>query len=293
MSGGRVYIDGECCNEAEARVPVADRGFLYGDALFETLRTYSGVPFLLERHLERLLASCRDLGIRPRESRAELVEAVAGLMEQVGPECYLRVAVTRGSGFGPWPREGAGEGHGRTVIVARPLLTYPEELYARGLRLVTSSVPRTQLSPLAGHKTANYLTSILARREAAGKGADEALMLNTNGRVAELAAANVFVVRDGQLLTPSLEEGPLPGVTRGLVLELAEDMAIPVREARLEPEQLAGAEEAFATNSILEICPVSELDGRRIAGSVPGELTARLQKAYRQEVARQCAPSAR
>lgn len=291
MSGGRVYIDGSCCDEAEARVPVSDRGFLYGDALFETLRTYRGVPFLLERHLERLLASCCDLGIRPRESRAELAGAVESLVEQVGPECYLRMAVTRGSGFGPWPREEAE--HGRTVIVARPLAGYPEELYARGLRLVTSAVPRSQRSPLAGHKTANYLPSILARREAAGKDADEALMLNTSGRIAELAAANVFAVLGGELLTPSLEEGPLPGVTRALVLELAEGMGIPAREARLEPGRLAGAEEAFATNSILEICPVSELDGRRIGGAVPGALTARLQDAYDEEVARQCAPSAR
>ncbi len=291
MSAGRAYIDGRYSAEDEARVPVADRGFLYGDALFETLRTYWGRPFLLDRHLDRLLAACRDLGIRPREPRAELSGVVSSLIGQVGGACYLRLAVTRGSGFGPWPREMPG--HGRTVVVARPLSTYPEELYARGLRLVTSSVPRTQRSPLSGLKTANYLPSILARREASGEGADEALMLNTAGRAAELSAANVFAVSGGAVLTPSLEEGPLPGVARALVLELAGRLGIPAREERLEVEQLAGAEEAFATNSVMEICPVSEVDGKRVGGAAPGELTARLQAAYREEVARQCAPSGR
>ena len=123
MSGGRVYIDGRFFEEADARVPVSDRGFLYGDALFETLRTYNRVPFLLEEHLERLLVSCLDLGIRPAEDRAELARAVDSLLEQTSGESYLRIVVTRGSGYGPWPAAHAR--HGRTVIAGRPLSGYP------------------------------------------------------------------------------------------------------------------------------------------------------------------------
>jgi branched-chain amino acid aminotransferase len=287
MSAGRAYVDGRFVPEADARIPVDDRGFLYGDALFETLRSYNGAPFLLDRHLDRLLASCHDLGIRPRESRAEFVRAVGSLVEQVAGDSYVRIAVTRGSGFGPWPKAHARSG--RTVMVARPLAGYPDELYSRGMKLVTGSVPRSHRSPLAGHKTANYLESVLARRQAAAEGADEAVMLNGDGRVAELSAANIFAVVEGQLVTPALEEGPLPGVTRALVLELAARVEIEAREDALELDRLLTADEAFATNSILEICPVGELDGYRVGVGLPGPVTSRLQSEYTQEVGRLCA----
>jgi branched-chain amino acid aminotransferase len=287
MTGGRVYVDGRFWPEEDACVPVSDRGFLYGDALFETLRTYREVPCLLGAHLDRLLGSCRELGIRPPETRAELEAAVRGLIEQTGPDLYIRIAVTRGSGYGPWPKTHAR--NGRTVIVARELSRYPEELYARGMKLATSSVRRAVDASVSRHKTANYLASVLARREAAGEGADEALMLNTHGRVAELSAANLFAMRGGELVTPAVEEGALPGITRCLVLELAGRAGLAAREVRMEPAELAAAEEAFATNSILEVCPVAELDGVALAEGVPGPVTSQVQTAYAEEIARLCA----
>ena len=284
MSDGRVYVDGQVFAEAEATVPAGDRGFLYGDALFETLRTYSGVPFLLDRHLDRLFGSCEELGIAPRESPAELAEIVSDLAGQVGPEACLRIAVSRGSGYGPWPKDLPETG--RTVIAARRLAAQPDGLYDRGLRLITSRLLRFEGSPLAGHKTANYLEAVLARGEAAERGADEAVMLNTAGRIAELSAANVFAVIYGRLITPDLEEGPLPGITRGLVLELAKGAGIKSHTGQLAPEALADADEAFATSSLLEVCPIAELDGTRIGEVVPGPITARLQAAYRAETAK-------
>jgi branched-chain amino acid aminotransferase len=288
MNSGRVYLEGGFFDAEEARVPVDDRGFLYGDALFETLRSYNARPFMLERHLDRMFSSCRELGIRPRESRSELAAVVGELIAQVAPDAYLRIAVTRGSGFGPWPR--IEPENGRTVIVARPLVGYTRELYDRGIKLVTSAVPRAHRSPLARHKTANYMESVLARREAAGKGADEALLLNTAGRVAELSAANIFAVSGGEVITPEVGEGALPGVTRGLILELAAAAGIVTREVRLESEDLARASEVFATNSILEICPVTEFDGTPLGAGMhePGPLTARLRSAYSEEVNRLC-----
>ena len=291
MSMERVYMDGQFLSGDEAAVPVADRGFLYGDALFETLRTYSGVPFLLERHLRRLTDSCQELGITPCESDAELAEIAARLAGEVGAEAYLRIAVTRGSGYGPWPREMPERG--RTVMVARALDEYPEELYTRGLRLVTSQIMRFEGSPLIAHKTANYLEAVLARGAAAEAGADEAVLLNTAGRVAELASANVFAVIYGRLITPDLDEGPLPGITRGLVLDLAKGLGIPAHCGQLTPEALGDADEAFATSSLLGICPITELDGSKIGEAQPDPVTRRLQAAYQEEISKRCSVSAR
>lgn len=291
MSDGLAYVDGDFCAEAAASVPVSDRGFLYGDAAFETLRTYSGVPFLLDRHLERLFNSCEELEISPRESLGEISEAVLRLVGELdADEAYLRVAVTRGSGYGPWPKKLPE--HGRTVAVARPLEPFPEELYSRGLHLATSPLKRAEFSPLAAHKTASYLEAVLARGAAAEAGADEALLLNSAGRVAELACANVFAVACGRLFTPTQEDGALPGVTRAFLLEMAGGLGIPVHTGPLVPEALSDADEAFATNSLIGICPVARLDGGRIGAEVPGPVTARLRAAYAAEVALRCRPSA-
>ncbi|HOX06660.1 MAG TPA: aminotransferase class IV [Planctomycetota bacterium] len=279
MSEGRVYIDGSVSAESEARIPAGDRGFLYGDALFETLRTYGGEPFLLDRHLERLMGSCQELEITPRESPAEIAEIVLQLVAELKAEAYVRIAISRGSGYGPWPKELPE--HGRTVIAVRPLVPPAAELYARGMRVATSQLMRFEGSPLVGHKTANYLEAVLARGDAAEHGADEALLLNTAGRISELSAANVFAVVYGRLLTPDLEEGPLPGITRQFVLELAEKAGIKTHCGQLTPEALGDADEAFATSSLLEICPIAELDGQKIGEAVPGQVTQKLQAAYR------------
>jgi len=293
MSDGLAYVDGNFCPEPEASVPLSDRGFLYGDAAFETLRTYSGVPFLLDRHLVRLYGSCEELGITPRENRGELTAIIGQLVGDLGAggDVYLRIAVTRGSAYGAWPKNLPR--HGRTVAVARPLIPHPPELYTRGLSLATSPLRRAEFSPLAAHKTASYLESILARGAAAEAGADEALILNSAGRVVELACANVFAVACGRLFTPVLEDGALPGVTRAFVLEVAKGLNVPVHCGPLVPEALSDADEAFATNSLIGICPVRQLDGSRVGAEVPGPVTARLQAAYAAEVALQCRPSAR
>jgi 4-amino-4-deoxychorismate lyase len=285
MSEGRVYVDGAVYKESEAMIPAGDRGFLYGDALFETFRTYGGEPFLLDRHLDRLLGSCQELEITPRESPAEIAEITLQLIADLRAEAYVRIAISRGSGYGPWPKELPK--NGRTVIAVRPLAPPAAELYTRGMRLVTSQLMRFEGSPLIAHKTANYLEAVLARGEAAEHGADEALLLNTAGRVAELSAANVFTVVYGRILTPDLEEGPLPGITRKFVLELAEKAGMKTHSGQLTPEALGDADEAFATSSLLEICPISELDGQKIGEAVPGPVTKKLQDAYRAETGKQ------
>jgi branched-subunit amino acid aminotransferase/4-amino-4-deoxychorismate lyase len=292
MKRALACVDGRIAYEAAASVPIADRGFLYGDGVFETLRTYGGVPFLLDRHLSRLMASCRELGIPVRGGRAGLSRAIGQLLAlSCSDDCYLRIAVTRGNGYGPWPWPRRSAAAGRAVIVLRPLEAGRGRAAGRALRVITASLRRPDGSPLARHKTCCYLESVLARREAVRAGADEALLLNSAGRVAELAAANIFAVRGKVLLTPDLTEGALPGITRRLVIQLAARRGLACRELRLTRRMLRVASEIFATNSLLEVCPVSRLDGRPVGAGAPGPVTAMLQAAYREEVGKRCRTS--
>jgi branched-chain amino acid aminotransferase len=289
LSFARAYVNGCYSDLAQAVIPVSDRGFLYGDSLFETLRTYRGRPFLLPEHLQRLLGSCQALGFPARPSQSELESIVETLCAESDSDLYLRLSITRGSGFGPLPS--AENPQPGIVVVARQLTGYPDDLYQRGMRIQTAKVRRSSTDMLSRHKTGNFLPSIMARKEAAAAGYDEALLLNDSGRVAELSAANLFVISGNDLLTPELSEGPLPGITRKLVMDLAADIGMNPRECRLEMEDLLQADQLFASNSILEICPISEIDrqhpGQSSGDSADSKL-AQLQSAYRAEVLRRC-----
>ena len=285
-----VYIDGRILPPSDASVPLDDRGFLYGDGLFETVRVYHSVPFRIGRHLERMAASARELGIPlPRGDLAQAAASAAReLIDDAGLSSgVLRIELTRGRGAGPNPPPL--ESPSSLVVLASEGRLYPPELYRRGLRAVTAPFPRNERSPIVRHKTLNYLECILARRGALAAGCDEAVFLNTAGRLAEAAASNLFIVRRGRLVTPPPSEGLLPGVARAEVLDIARAEGIGVEERPVEAAELASAEEAFLTNSVLEVCPLVELDGRRIgrpaaAGTeeemAGGELTRLLARRY-------------
>jgi len=278
-----VFIDGRTVPAGEAHVAVDDRGFLYGDGLFETVRVRGGEPFRLDEHLERLFASCEELAIRPGMPAGMLAVSARQLVEANGVASgVLRVQLTRGRGAGPdIPNgpDGPDAAKSTVLITAASGRLYPAKLYERGLRAVTASSPRNERSPLVRHKTTNYLECILARREARLAGCDEAVMLNTAGRVAEAAVSNIFLVTEGTLVTPSCEEGLLPGITRADVCELARAEGVEVAERPVRPEELLAADEVFLTNSVLEICPLVELDGNAIGGGAR-EITLRLAEAY-------------
>ena len=282
----KVWLNGSITDAEAARVPVTDRGLLYGDALFETFRTYSGVPFRLEGHLARLASSGQLFNLKLPLTAGE-VRAIVGQLLSANrlTDAVVRLTVTRGTLEGPL---GLDEPQSPNVFITLREPAYPPELYRRGMKLVTATVRRNSLSPLSRHKTANYLDALLARREARSAGADEALMLDEAGNVAECTTANVFAVRDDVVLTPPLGAPILPGVTRAVVLELCQRLSIKTRQEPCAPDLLRGASEVFITNSVLELAPVTTLDGKPVGTGAPGAVSLGLREAYREQVRREC-----
>lgn len=277
----QVCVNGEWVPAGAARVDAADRGLLYGYGLFETIRVWRGRPILLERHLDRLFASAPVVGLTLPWDRDTLARLVAECAVRNGvEEGGVRLTVTAGPGpaFAPG---GAAPG---LVLTARRGPLYSEDAYGRGYRAVIAAVRRNHRSPLAGVKSLNYLDNLLARREAAARGADEALLLNVNGELAEGAATNLFFVRRGRLCTPEVACGALPGVARGRVLELARPAAaageagwVAVEAGRYGPEALVEADEAFLTNALMGVMPLVAVDGRPVGDGRPGPVTQYLQ----------------
>jgi branched-chain amino acid aminotransferase len=251
-SNSYAFVNGRFVPEAEASVSIFDRGFLYGDGVFETMRLYGGRIFRAPEHMERLFAGLRALGIESVFSPEELRAVCRALAEMNGVrDGVARVYRTRDS----------------TIITVRE-----NSLGPRPLTAIVSTL-RVD-SHLSRYKTANRLPYILAQEQAAVEGAQEAVLLNSAGRVAEFATSNLFAVKDGRLFTPPLEDGPLPGITRHAVLALAADLRVPFSETGFGPEFLETADEVFATNSLIEIAAVTNWGQTQ-------QVTHQLQKAYR------------
>jgi branched-chain amino acid aminotransferase group I len=279
-----VFLNGRFVERGEAAVPALDRGLLYGYGLFETMRSYGGRVFRLEEHYRRLVEGAAVLDLPPALTLDDLRVAVDAVVERNGlADAYLRLTVTAG----PVPDDGGASPS--ILLVARPLSGYPPDLYQRGMAAVTSASRRNEASPLSRVKSLNYLDNLLAREEARRKGADEAILLNTRGLVAEGSASNVFLVGSEGLLTPSIESGALPGITRAAVIELAREAGIACAEGEVEATTLAGAAEAFLTGSVMGVMPLTRLDGRAVGGGGPGPTTRAISRLYDQAVARETA----
>jgi branched-chain amino acid aminotransferase len=275
-------VNGEITPAEQARVSVLDNGFTFGDAVYETLRTYGGRPFHLDRHLERLRRSAQRLAIAiPPGDDALARDLDALLRRAANPESYIRIIVTRGVGdisyhfdriVGP-----------TVVMVVKPYAPLPPRYYVEGVPVILSSVRRNDPRALdPAIKSCNLINNILAAREAQAKAAFEPIMLNETGEVAETASANVFMVKTGALLTPPLEAGILPGVTRRVVIELANGLEIPVREEPIAVKDLLAADEAFITSTLKEVMPIATIDGRPVGTGRPGPVTLRLLGAIRE-----------
>jgi branched-chain amino acid aminotransferase len=281
MSGRVVMIDGAIVAPEAAKVSVYDRGFLYGDAVFEVLRTYAGVPFALDEHLGRLHRSAGRvalaLPVAEGTIRAEVERAVA---ESRNTESYVRIVVTRGSG--PLSLDPDTARDPLRVVLVEPLTPPGREAYANGIAAVTVHTRRTVDETAAvGAKVTNYLANLLAVRAAKARGAQEALILDALGRVVEGATSNVFVVNAGRARTPPESAGILPGITRAHVLVAAARLGIAVDEGELRPEDLYQADEVFITSSIRELLPVVTVDDRRVGGGLPGPVCRQLHQAFR------------
>jgi len=269
-----IYINGKIVPEDEARVSVFDRGFMRGDGLFETMRAYGGRVFMLNEHLARLDRGLEALRFGFRSADLDLEEAVVETVRANNlASARVRAQVMRGVGTTAFTARA--DTPPTVVVSAMPL---GEDLQ-EPLKVIISSIRRDERSPLAGIKTMNYLPNILARMEAEDAGADDAIMLNYAGHVAEGCSSNVFLVRSGKLITPDLASGVLPGITRQVVLDIASKMGVPTVEKEVDPELLFSAEEVFLTSSTREIVPVARIDGREV-GRGGYELTSALAAAY-------------
>jgi branched-chain amino acid aminotransferase len=276
-----VWLDGALVPREDARISVDDLAVLYGASCFETMRAVAGVVFRLDRHLDRLEAGLAALLV-VAPARDTLRAAIRDTLAANGlDDARIRLTVTAGRGVG---RPDLRSTRGPTILVVADRA--PED--SPPARLAVASFRIDEARPLAFAKTANYLPSLLALDEARAAGSDEAVLLNRRGHVAEGATSNLFAVVDGRVVTPPLSDGPLPGVTREVVIECATRLAVPSEERSLTLQALAAADELFLTNSVVGVRPVATVAGRWHGASVPGPVTAALQAGYARLVSIEC-----
>ncbi len=283
-----IYLNGELVQQETATVSALDRGLLYGYGLFETMRSYGGRVFRLEEHHQRLRDGAACLAMAVPLSLRDLNEAVDAVLERNQlADAYVRLTLTAGAS--PVAGTSGAAGDTTVMLLAGPLTDYPPDLYRRGMAAVFSAVRRNETSPLSGIKSLNYLDNLLAREDARRRGADEAILLNTRGLVAEGSASNVFLVRGNKLITPGIQSGALSGITRRAVLELATAAGLEAVESEVEPSAFKDAAEAFLTNSVMEIMPLTRLDDRPVGSGRVGPASERLRHLYQEMVLQETA----
>jgi branched-chain amino acid aminotransferase len=278
----KIYIDGKFYSEANAKISVFDHGLLYGDGIFEGIRFYNGRVFRLEEHLQRLWDSARSICLEIPMTMRDMTEAVLETIRQNRlRDGYIRLLVTRGIGnLGLNPTQCKSPS---VIIIAATIALYHEDFYRKGLTIVTCATRRSSPAALnPAVKSLNYLNNVMARIEANLASADEALMLNDAGTVAECTADNVFIVKHGQIFTPPVAAGALRGITRSVVFEIAAELGVKVRETNITRHDVFVADECFLTGTAAEIVPVVKADGRSIGSGKPGPITARIIARFRQ-----------
>ncbi len=279
--GIAISIDGQLTTDPQrACIPVFDRGFLYGDSIYEVFRTYGGRLFAVDDHFDRLERSAAALGLRMPADRAGILAEIRRTVDAAkNPETYVRLVITRGAGdIGLDP---ALADRPRTVIIAKPLALDPKWKSGQGFTVKVVDIRRNFKNALnPAIKSGNYLNNVLAIAEAKAAGADDAIMLDFEGRVTESTTSNVFLVKDGVLLTPQLDVGILEGITRKLLLRLAAGNRIAVQERDLWRADLDAADEIFFSGTIKEVLPIVALDGRPVGNGKPGALTLRMAELF-------------
>ena len=279
---GAVYVNGTIARAEDASIPVYDHGFLYGEGVYETLRTYNRVPFLYDRHLRRLRASAGYLQLDVPFSDESLATWIGDTMAAAGnmEEAYIRVLLTRGVGeltydIGATPVPSL-------VIIVKPLEEPPARVFSDGIKVALVPILRNHpgsVNPII--KSNNLLNNALAMQEAYRRGAEEGLMCNYRGELSECSQANFFIVREGVALTPETDAGLLEGLTRSFLFEVGQDVGIQVRSQTLFPKDLEDADEAFITSTTRELSPVTRIDDHVIGNGKPGPVTVKLLEAYR------------
>jgi len=276
-----VYIDGKFYPKSEAKISVYDHGLLYGDGVFEGIRAYNGIVFKLKEHIDRLYRSAHPIFLKIPLTKDEMSKAVLEtLRKNKLKDAYIRLVVTRGVGdLGLDPRKCPKP---TTIIITEPqLVLHSPEKLEKGISTVITWVRRNSVDA-ASHelKSLNYLNSVLGKIEANNSGVDEAICLDKAGFVCEGVGENIFIVKDGKLLTPPLSSGALDGITRAFVIELAEKMGIEVIERNITPNELFTADEAFFTGTAAEVAPIHDVNGRVIGAGRQGPVTKRIMQKF-------------
>ncbi len=283
MSAQKCYFNGKIIAPEDAGIGIADSGFLHGASAFTTMRAHNGVVFRLDKHLSRLMETVAYLQLRTDATGESLTAGVGDLLEanELG-EARVRITLTPGPVGGETPT---------TLITAEPLGDYPPQWYEKGVTVIVSSFKQIVGDPLAGYKTGCYFPRILARAEAAAKGADEALWFTSDNRLAEACFCNVFLVLGGKVHTPSLDTPILPGIVRQAVIELCEKLGIDCDDQTpLTVRQMLAAEEIFLTASTMGVRPVASVERHAVGEEKPGEITKKLTAAYEQLLDAECKP---
>ncbi|MFC2145232.1 aminotransferase class IV [Actinomycetota bacterium] len=281
-----IYINGKLFSSGRAKIPVSDRGFAFGDGVFETLRSYRGNIFMFSRHLDRLFSSLRALRFNYDFDEDHIREAVEKTLKKnrlIESDSYIKIMVTRGEHLGDFSF--SGRFNNSLIIITKKLQAPPPIFYSRGVDLVSSTIKRVSVrNPVYTHKLMSYFENLYAKNEALSKNAYEAFFLTADKLVLEGAVTNIFMVKNRTVYTPSLSQNILPGVTRRKVIDLCVENDIKVREKKLHYRDLIDAPEVFLTNSIIEILPVKKIDIHSVRGPVPGDYTSRLANLYRMSV---------
>lgn len=278
----KIYINGKFYSKENAKISVFDHGLLYGDGVFEGIRSYNCLVFKLDEHIDRLYESAHTIMLKIPLAKKELAKAViATLKANALRDAYIRLIVTRGQGdLGLDPRKCTG--NSSIIIIVDKIKLYPEKLYKKGMEIITVATTRNSHETLNPQiKCLNYLNNILAKIEAVHLGYEEALMLNDSGYVAECTGDNVFIVSKGELYTPPECMGALRGVTRDTVLDIANELQIPKHEHVFSRHEVYIADECFLTGTAAEIIPVVKVDGRVIGSGKPGKMTLNLTKKFK------------
>jgi branched-chain amino acid aminotransferase len=279
---GAVYVNGKIAPAAQAAIPVYDHGFLYGEGVYETLRTYNRVPFLYDGHCRRLRASAGHIALAVPFTNEQLLEWISETIAAAGEmaDAYIRVLLTRGVGELTYDVQSTPVPS--LVIIVKPLDEPAARVFTEGIRLALVPILRNHpgsVNPII--KSNNLLNNALAMQEANRRGAEEGLMCNYRGELSECSQANFFMVRGGVAFTPQSGAGLLEGLTRSFLFDVGKDVGVEVREERLFPQDLETADEAFITSTTRELSPVTRIDDHVVGSGKPGAVTLKLLEGYR------------
>jgi branched-chain amino acid aminotransferase len=278
----KIYLNGELINKDKACISVFDHGLLYGDGVFEGIRTYDGLIFRVKEHIDRLYKSADAIQLKIPLTKLEMIEAVIKTLKANSlKDAYIRLVVTRGVGdLGLDPRKCKKP---TIFIITDKIALYPKEFYQKGLSIVTATTRRNLPQALDPRiKSLNYLNNILGKLDAIEAGTEEAIMLSYDGHVAECTGDNIFIIKNCELITSPVEVGALEGITRDAVIGLAKSLDIPFYEKMIRMEDVYSSDEVFLTGTAAELIPVTKIDDRPINGEKPGEITLRLISAFKE-----------